>query len=178
MECCPKEKLPQGRRADHGTVSDHETIGYVLIHPDHWDRRNNIPASAAFSKSKLKNTDLSIFRRELASCAQIQDMVVDSYVRKAYQKPGSDGREFVGILLACVAEIRSLRLHEDQARAICVLDDGYDGFESHGLLGFSDCVRDNGRWRSKSVLVAIRANLLATFERRGVLQLRQVFGET
>ncbi|SUS08519.1 conserved hypothetical protein [uncultured Defluviicoccus sp.] len=148
--CCAKEAAQQSVHSP-GRVADSETVGYALLDPDNW--RDGKLLNAAFSRTRLRACDLSIYRVESSTAAMILEKVVSPQLQR------NQSRSFAGVLRALCADIRACRDQSTNDRQFCVVDDGLDGFESHALLGFSESTAG----ASSNLQTAARANLVAVF---------------
>lgn len=167
MPACPEELSKQSALSPC-VVGDEENVVYVLFKPDHWDGERLMPA--AFSKSKLRQRDLSICRPQHTSLEVVSGMVVMPYLAK------SPERTVVGGVSALCGDLRDLR-HEDvpDRRSVCVVDDGLEGFEGHALLGFACSAAEKGFW-TRNREVAVRSDIVRQFSKSGVpLELDECF---
>lgn len=146
-----------------GLVEDCENIIYCLIDPDLIDRDTAELKNKAFSKTELRKTALSVVRKPYSSGDEVQSKVIDPQIAR------SPNRHFCGVFICQVAQIRAIDGNTEQD--ICVADAGLEEFISHAHLGFCDEVAR----RSKSVQEAVRSNLVATFQRDGIQNLRETF---
>lgn len=152
-DCCEKEKSKQSVHSP-SVVSDDEYLVYVVLEPDQY--KDDELSTAAFSKSKLKDGDLSICRKAYSNAADIRQNIVDPQIEN---KPH---RREVGALQAQCSDVRSILTDNPVCRAFCVNDDGLEGFEAHALLAFSDPTKAPNFWNANDRL-AIRANLVRSF---------------
>ncbi|SFQ13904.1 hypothetical protein [Tranquillimonas alkanivorans] len=154
MPGCECEKNQQSAHSP-GLVLDEEEIIYCLIHPDLFDAASGELKNKAFSKSILKKSELSVVRKPYSSEADTKANVVDPQVQR------NPSRRFCGALTAPTKAIRALAGSSPQD--VCVADDGLPGFPAHAHLGFSEEVAA----QSKSVLEAVRSNLIDVFNAGG-----------
>lgn len=155
----------QSIQSDHSpcVVADHEDILYCLIDPDLIDTRTGELKNKAFSKSTLRETQLSVVRKPYSSAGEILSKVVEPQLEKIAT------RTFCGVLVARADEIRAIRSKSPQD--VCVVDYGLVGFASHAHLGFCCSIASS----SKSVQEAVRSNLVETFRTKGIQILEHVF---
>ncbi|MDF3381956.1 MULTISPECIES: hypothetical protein [unclassified Sulfitobacter] len=137
------------------TVNASEEIVYCLIDPDLIDKGTGELKKKAFSKSVLSKTDLSVVRADYSSEAEIWDCVVTPQLKT------NPARIFCGVLVAQASDIRGIA--DCTIQDVCVADAGLKNFAAHAHLGFSSEVASS----NKSVQVAVRANLIDVFNRRG-----------
>lgn len=146
------------RQSDHspGVVSDAEEVIYALTDP-HTIQGGSVKE---FSKSKLKNRDLSICRAPHSSLSLISNAVIEPLTK-------GDGT-YHGVLWALTSEIREIALGESSVGAFCVADDGLAHDTAHAVLGFSEsCIK------LRNHREAARGNLKELFLRRGKQELWQ-----
>jgi hypothetical protein len=139
------------------SVKDCEVLIYCLIQTDLYDPVRKKLKNMAFSKTKLRETKLSIVRRKFASEDILKEVVISPQLKN------DPKREFCGVIIADCREIRCLS--NITTRDVCVVDDGMPNFQAHAHLGYSEAVSQ----QSKSTQVAVRANLIAIFERNGII---------
>jgi hypothetical protein len=166
MPSCPKE-LTKQKQASPGVVESSETLVYMLLNPDHWE--NGKLKKAAFSKSKLKEGDLSVCRADYCTADGAYEHAVKPQLER------NPARQFVGALRALCADIRGIAVDDPPKQAICVIDDGLDSYPAHALLAYSDATKSEKFWLRNNQ-EAVRANLTLVFGiNGGPLPLRDCF---
>lgn len=133
-----------------GLVSDDEEIVYVLTDP-HTCKEGSVKE---FSKSKLKDRDLSVCRSRHSSVSLITKAVIEPLTQS--------GNTYHGALWAFTGEIREIPLGDSGVGAFCVADDGLDHDLAHAVIGFSEA-----EIKLRNHREAARGNLKELFLRRG-----------
>jgi hypothetical protein len=77
---------------------------------------------------------------------------------------GNKERKFIGVIKANCQDIRSIRMSNENTRAICVIDDGTENDSAHAHLSFSE----KAKISPKNEQQAIRGNLVLTFQQNPV----------
>lgn len=154
-------------------VGDEEHLIFTLLDPLYWNSEEKTFSSAAFGKTKLKNGEVSVCRKEHSSEEEVQREIIDTLIDK------DSARRFVGILLAQCGNVRSLLVDPstDEApsqKAYCVVDDGRETFRSHAHLGFSEVTTAKDFWNNNQRAATI-GNLKKLFEKNGILGLEECF---
>jgi len=148
---CPAEASKQSEHSP-SKVGNSETLLYVLIEPHNYEA-NGISARA-FSRTELKNSQVSISRKNHIPRDILQKEVIDILLEKDQR------RKFMGVLQAKCLKIRQLKTEEPKSRrAFCVIDDGTLKNVGHTHLGFSHTARQ----QTKSQWTAYRENLTLLF---------------
>ena len=148
-EGCDCEDAQQSQHSP-GLVGDAEEVIYALTDP-HTIQDGSVKE---FSKSKLKDRDLSICRARHSSVSLITSAVIEPLTK-------GDGT-YHGVLWALTSEIREIPLGESGVGAFCVADDGLIDDPAHAVIGFSEA-----RIELRNHRVAARGNLKDLFLRRG-----------
>lgn len=148
-----------------GDIQDTETIGYVIFDPDHIGKDGNV-SKAAFQTQQLEECSLSICRILYSTVKEVEDKIISPRLTRAI----AAGKEKAccGILTAICQEIRNLS-DSDGNNYFIVKDDPLDDFLSHGLIGFTEVVKN----ASRSVKTAAQANLLRIFGK--IKEIEKVF---
>jgi hypothetical protein len=164
MDCCPKERVPQTPQYHRfGVVADAENVLYVVLYPDQYS--GGELSTGAFSKSKLRSCELSVCRMHHSSSSEVMQQVVCPQLAR------NPKRSFVGALYARAEEIRSIRADvDDTVQVICVIDDGRENYKAHAHMCYSDCVVTCKTFWQRNRQVAVRAELIARFQRRGIFK--------
>lgn len=152
---CPNE-LRKQKDESPCIVDNEEPIIYVILDPDHY--KNGILTNAAFSKSKLKEGSLSVSRANYTTADQLKKSVIDPQLIRNKE------RKFIGVIRATCNDIRSIRMSNENTRAICVIDNGTENDTAHAHLSFSE----KAKISPKNEQQAIRGNLILTFQQNPV----------
>lgn len=157
---CPKE-LEQQNEHSPGVVESGELIVYILVDPLQWE--NGFLKKSAFSKSQLQAGTLSVCRARYCTVDGAYKNIVAPLLDK-----DPNNRTLVGALSASCEKIRSILYEDLPTQAICVIDDGKDGFPAHAHMGFSAPSHTTGFWENqRNGKAAVRANLVLVFESNG-----------
>ncbi len=149
---CTKESSSQSEFSP-GVVGDSEPIVYALVNPETSSVKD-------VSKSRLKQSDLSVCRAAYTTGKEAHTNIVQSLISK------NSNRTEEGFYYAMCSEIRGITLGETNQGAFCVIDDALEGFESHAHLGYSEPTEP----KLKNHRESARANLSLLFKRRGVFK--------
>jgi len=160
---CPEEDERQCPDSP-GVVVDDESLGYLLYSPELW--LGGELSNAAFSRSKLRAGQVSVFRTQYCDAAIVE--------REAWAplQARDPNRALAGVAVALCERIRLVRNGPD--RAVCVVDAGRPNYAAHAHLGFSSSVTNS----SPSIQTAVRANLCRAFETELPRQLTDLFRST
>lgn len=153
IHTCQRECVKQSKFSPDppGVVENSESIGRLIIAPEHVDEETGEIKTAAFKKEQLAGDGLSVARLSFATKEELKAVGEDLAGRRAETK-------FCGLIQAEVREIR--RLNSDGARIFCVLDDGLEEFYSHALVLSSKSCRINvrkARLELKNLFSALRS---------------------
>lgn len=148
---CPAEATKQSKHSPC-KVSNNETLLFVLIEPYNYSQ-NDITAEA-FSKTELRESRVSVTRKEHTPKEILQTEVVDVLIQK------DPRRQLIGVLQANCKNVRDLEPEEPKnKRAFCVMDDGNPKNKGHAHIGFSE----TARVQPKNLQAANRQNLIQVF---------------
>lgn len=149
---CPNERSQQSTYSP-GVVTCGEPIVYALIEPDNY--RDG--SAQAFSKSRLKQGQLSVCRSAHARLEDARQAILDGMLAK---DPNRSDR---GIMWAPSDDIRMLRWPGTDEQAICLVDHGFKDYRAHAHIGLSNPSDPNTR----NGFEAVRGQLLSVFRKNG-----------
>ena len=154
---CPEEGEPQSAYSP-GVVGNGEMVVFGLIYPE----AANQESLAQFEKGKMRSKSVSICRSAHSTYGELLDKVVAPQLTKPHRK-------YLGFQIASCEEIRSIMIPtkngvDTDKGAVCVIDDGYEGYIGHARMGFAE--HDPDFWKRNN-REAARGNLAIVLRRRG-----------
>lgn len=155
---CPKEKKKQSKHSP-SVVADSEELVFALLEPYNFQHSEIL--NKAFSRTELRETRVSVSRKDHTNRLCLQEEVIDALIKK------DPKRKFVGTLTSLCKAVRNLK-SEDNKRAFCVIDDGTEENPGHAHIGFAHEMR-------KSLQTQNRENLLNEFDSKNIKTLDQTY---
>lgn len=132
-----------------GPVTDAESIGFLVIHPIHFDEQRGEVVPEAFGE--LVRRDLSTIRQSVATKTEA-DTTRQQLIEIGEKKPKPQGRTIEEVFIAKVSEVRSQC--DADGRLLAVYDTGLDDKPGHASIFTRSDVLD-GKIKRKRARFAV-----------------------
>lgn len=127
-----------------GPVGDDETIGFLVIHPIHFDIERNEVVPEAFRE--LTNRDLSTIRQGITTKAEA-DATREQLIEIGQHRTKPQARLIEEVFVAKVSDFRGA--NDNEGRLLAVYDTGLEDKPGHASIFTRTDVLDGGKVKRK-----------------------------